>query len=157
MADLVLTPEKREEFLKELATIPNVVRACRKVGISRARAYEVYEAEPDFAKRWDEALKEGVESLEAEMHRRAYEGFRGRPVVHKGGIVTDIVEYSDTLAIFLAKAHAPEKYRETSRMELTGKDGGPVETRDDGAAAARLAAILAAAQHRKAESEEPIA
>jgi hypothetical protein len=31
-----------------------------------------------------------------------------------------IKEYSDTLAIFLLKAHAPEKYRENSKVELTG-------------------------------------
>lgn len=29
-------------------------------------------------------------------------------------------EYSDTLAIFLLKAHAPDKYRENSKIELTG-------------------------------------
>lgn len=29
-------------------------------------------------------------------------------------------EYSDTLAIFLLKAHNPEKYRENSKVEITG-------------------------------------
>lgn len=142
MAEQIVTPEKREEFLNELANVPNVVRACRKVGISRKRMYEIYRGEPDFAKRWDEALKEGVESIEAEMHRRAYEGF---DVPTKHGPMR---AYSDTLAIFLAKAHAPEKYRETSKLELTGKDGGPVQV-DDATAAAKITAILEAAKARR--------
>jgi len=146
MADLVLTPEKREEFLSELANIPNVVRACRKVGISRVRMYEVYNTEPDFAKRWDAAIAEGVESMEAEAQRRAFEGY---PVITKQGVFDG---FSDTLAIFLLKAHAPEKYRETSKLELTGKDGGAVQI-DDSSAAAQMAAILAAAQQRKDNAE----
>lgn len=34
--------------------------------------------------------------------------------------VAAIRKYSDTLAIFLLKAHAPEKYRENSKIELGG-------------------------------------
>lgn len=57
--------------------------------------------------------------------------------------------YSDTLAIFLLKAHAPDKYRERSAMELTGANGGPVQITDT-ERAAKIAAILAAAEARKA-------
>ena len=120
MADTILTPLVREQFLDKLREIPNVVRACRAVGISRARAYEVKNAEPDFASRWDEAVKEGVESLEAEAHRRAFEGYAGRPVVSQGQIVAEVTEYSDTLAMFLARAHAPEKYRDNASLEIKG-------------------------------------
>jgi hypothetical protein len=35
-------------------------------------------------------------------------------------MVASVRKYSDTLAIFLLKAHAPEKYRENSRVELAG-------------------------------------
>lgn len=147
MAELVLTPEKREEFLDALREIPNVVRACRKVGISRVRMYELYKTEPDFAKRWDDAIAEGVESMEAEAQRRAFEGY---PIVTKHGTFEG---FSDTLAIFLLKAHAPEKYRETSKLELTGKDGGPVKIEDESAAAAQIASLLATAQQRKDNSD----
>ena len=30
-------------------------------------------------------------------------------------------DYSDTLAVFLLKAHAPDKYRENSKVEITGE------------------------------------
>lgn len=61
-------------------------------------------------------------------------------------------KYSDTLAIFLLKAHAPEKYRENTRMELTGANGGPVQISDT-ERAARISAILAAAEARKPADE----
>lgn len=35
-------------------------------------------------------------------------------------MVATVKKYSDTLAIFLAKAHAPDKYRENSKVELAG-------------------------------------
>lgn len=47
-------------------------------------------------------------------------------------------------------ARFPEDYRENSRMELTGKDGGPLEISDT-ERAAKIAAILASAQTRKDE------
>ena len=53
-----------------------------------------------------------------------------------------------TLAIFLLKAHAPEKYREKTSMELTGANGGPVQISDT-ERAAKIAAILASAKARK--------
>lgn len=62
--------------------------------------------------------------------------------------VAAVREYSDTLAIFLLKAHDPERYRENSRMELTGANGGPVQISDT-ERAAKIQAILAAAQARK--------
>ncbi|WP_156173923.1 terminase [Cupriavidus basilensis] len=39
---------------------------------------------------------------------------------HGNHKVAAVREYSDTLAIFLLKAHDPEKYRENSKVELSG-------------------------------------
>jgi len=50
---------------------------------------------------------------------------------------------------------APKRYGERIHTELTGADGGPVQL-DDNAAAARLAKLMAAAQRRKDEDEEPL-
>ncbi len=63
-----------------------------------------------------------------------------------------VKKYSDTLAIFLLKAHAPDKYRENSKVDLTNSDGklGAV---DDTARAARVAALLAVAQKRQAAAD----
>ena len=49
----------------------------------------------------------------------------------------------------LASGQCPER----AAVELTGKDGGPVEI-DDTSAAARVAALMAAAQARKEAQAE---
>ena len=118
-----LTPEKRKElFLEYLRERPNITKAARWAGYTREYVYELRKADPDFAKAWDEALEESVDLCEGEMHRLAFDGTL-KPVFQSGEKVGSIREYSDTLAIFLMKAHRPEKYRETTRTEITGKDG----------------------------------
>lgn len=74
------------------------------------------------------------------------------PVLDEAGEhkVAAVRKYSDTLAIFLLKAHDPAKYRENTRMELTGANGGPLQISET-ERAARLAAIVAAAQQRAAQ------
>lgn len=79
--------------------------------------------------------------------RRAREGV-DEPVFYQGDECGSVRKYSDTLAIFLLKGAMPEKYRENTRMELTGANGGPVQISDT-ERAAKIAAILAAAKARK--------
>lgn len=118
-----LTPEKRKElFLEYLRERPNVTKAARWAGWTRQNVYILRDNDPEFAKAWDAALEESIELCEGEMHRRAFDGTL-KPVYQSGVKVGSIREYSDTLAIFLMKAHRPEKYRETTRTEITGKDG----------------------------------
>lgn len=123
-----LTPEKRRElFLAQLRKEPNITVAARKAGWSRGYVYQLRDEDPDFFVAWQEALDESVDLAESEVHRRAFKGTL-KPVYHGGLWVGGIREYSDTLAIFLLKAHRPEKYRENLRHELSGPGGGPIET-----------------------------
>ena len=103
------TPKTREKFLKELRAIPNVSRAARLANVARQTAYDQREVDPAFAAEWDAAIEEGVDSLEEKAFVRAKRD-------------------SDTLMIFLLKAHRPDKYRETVRNEHTGADGGPIQS-----------------------------
>lgn len=123
-----VTPKKewQTRFLRALATRGNVADACRRAKISRQHAYRTREEDEAFATAWDESLTDGIELLEGEAFRRAKEGTL-RPVFHQGKKVGTVREYSDTLLIFLLKANKPAKYRE--RVEHTGADGGPIETR----------------------------
>lgn len=105
-------------FLAALRQRPNVRYACTQAGIDRSTPYRYRETHPEFAEQWDVALREGVEALESEAWRRAAEG-TDKPVYQCGELVGTIREYSDTLAIFLLKAHAPEKYRETKPESFT--------------------------------------
>lgn len=149
----IRTPEKEIAFLAALAATCNVTRACEAVGIARTTAYEWREDE-DFAERWEKAKRIGAEALEDECVRRAMEG-TDEPVFHLGAECGTIRKYSDTLAIFLLKGAMPDKYRENSRMELTGAAGGPVEFTDT-ERAAKISAILAAAQARKAGDSDDL-
>lgn len=114
-----LTPERLTAFCAALSETCNVGKACAAVGISRMTAYNWRQDMPEFAAAWDHAMKVGVTALEDEAHRRAFEG-NEEPVFHLGVRTDTMRKYSDTLAIFLLKAHDPEKYRERTEQRNTG-------------------------------------
>jgi hypothetical protein len=153
MNEFVFTPEKRREFLQALRETCNVTLAARAGGVSRRRVYQVREEEPDFAKQWDDALEEGIDLLEHEAQRRAFAGV-DKPVFYQGCECGRVREYSDTLTIFLLKAHRPDRFRDNSKVEL----GGSLDLRrltDDeiDAELAQLAALEAAGALRSGQDE----
>ena len=85
----------RPLFLEALANSANVLASCRAAGIGRTTAYKYRDQNPEFAKQWDQAIDEAVDTLEAAAWKRAR-------------------DYSDTLLIFLLKAHRPLRYRESA-------------------------------------------
>jgi hypothetical protein len=95
-------------FLRELARTANVKVACQKAVVGRTAAYAKRKDESEFAAAWDQAIEEAIEELEEVARQRA-------------------VEMSDTLLIFLLKAHRPEKYREIRESRMTGPQGGAIE------------------------------
>lgn len=126
----ILTTKKDwpEIFLDKLRKAPNITTAARAAGITRQAAYLKRETDLDFAAAWDEALLSAIENAEGEMYRRAVKGTI-KPIFQNGARVGSVREYSDTLLIFMLKAHKPEIYRETVRNETTGKDGEPLTIR----------------------------
>lgn len=103
----MVNTEWHELFLRGLRKTPIISYAAKLVGIPRCLAYEHRERFPEFASAWDDAITEGIESLEIEAINRAK-------------------RISDTLLIFMLKAHKPAKYRETVRSEVSGVDGQPI-------------------------------
>ena len=135
-----------------LADTGNVGKAAAAIGCGRTAVYEWRENDAVFAARWERALRVAMTGMEDEARRRAVEGVE-EPVFNKDGEETGVkVKYSDTLLIFLMKAHDP-KYRENTRLELTGKDGGPVETSNT-AREAKLAAMLERLKSRAAPPDD---
>lgn len=139
-------------FLDTLRETANVTVAARSVGISPGTVYKHRKDDALFAERWDEAINEAVDMLEAEAHRRAFQGTE-EPVFYKGDEVGYVRKYSDSLTMFLLKAHRPDKYRE--RSEVKQEISGGMQLNDT-TRAARLAALLQLAQKRAAEAEAPI-
>ena len=141
-------PARKTAFLETLAETVNVSAACRKAGIRRRTAYNWRNADPRFAREWDDALEDGIDAMEAELHRRAFEGVE-RPVWHKGEQVGTVRHYSDGLAMFLLKAHRPARYRDSYRPPEADRfpiaDAAAVTAADvpDAAAAAMTATVTA--------------
>jgi hypothetical protein len=105
-----LTAKKwRDVFLARLMESPNVSAACRRARISRQAAYQERESDPEFAAAWDKAKESGLDSLEDKAVQRAE-------------------KESDTLMIFLLKAHRPRVYNVPQRQEHSGPGGGAIET-----------------------------
>lgn len=129
-----MTPKKSQPknydwkplFLEAYEELGLVTQAARRAGISRQMAYEARESDQAFAGVWAELEHDWTERLEREAWRRATEGDEKNFFDKDGNLLSTERKTSDTLAIFLLKARKPEMYRETSRMELTGADGGPV-------------------------------
>ena len=123
-------------FLEELSKTGNVSAAAKRAKVARNTAYlargmegkdEAGQIEAQrFAAAWDEALEVAIEMLELEARRRAEQGTL-EPVFYQGEICGRVKKYSDTLLIFLLKAHRPEKYRDNVRSEITGPDGAAPE------------------------------
>lgn len=90
-----------DRFIELLAQTCNVTLAAKGAGVSRSAAYVHRSLFGDFAAQWDSAEQEAIEVLEAEAWRRAR-------------------RTSDTLLIFLLKAHKPDKYRENVQQQHTG-------------------------------------
>jgi hypothetical protein len=106
-------------FLEALAQTGNVSAAAKAAGVGRQYAYERRAADPELAAAWDEALDVATDALEREARRRALEGCE-RPVFYKGDECGRIREYSDTLMIFLLKAHRPQKFRDNVDINHSG-------------------------------------
>ena len=100
------TPKKRtkasadwsDAFLASLRQSANVRLSCEKAGIARSVAYARRDNDTDFAAAWAAALHDAVDRLEQVAWQRAQKS-------------------SDTLLIFLLKAHRPDLYRD--KLEVT--------------------------------------
>jgi len=86
-------------FLKAFANSGNVRASCLAAGVARMEVYRHKERSAVFAAQWKDALEDALELLEAAARQRA-------------------MSSSDTLLIFLLKAHKPELYGEKVRLDV---------------------------------------
>lgn len=109
---------KRRQFLDVLRMCANVTAAARAGGVSRASWYRLRERDPAFARDWQLALDAGIDALEDEAMRRAFEG-NVEPVFYQGQQVGSVRKYSDSMLMFLLKARRPQRYRERVGVEVS--------------------------------------
>ena len=169
----------KARFLEAMAEVPVAAYAARAASVDYRSVYRARKEDPDFAAAWDEAIEHGVDRAEQEAFRRAVVGYE-EPVIDKGRLayvyervvneegreefrpVLDaqgqpipltVRKHSDALLALLLKGRRKKVYAD--RTELTGADGGPMQTVDASTRAARVAQLMALAQKRA--SAEPAA
>lgn len=99
--------------LEQIMEHGGVTEACVNAGVGRATFYDWIQ-EPNFRKAYNRARATWRASVMPDVERA----------------FVDRSQVRDTLAgIFLLK-HNTKRYREVQRLELTGKDGGPMLTLD---------------------------
>jgi len=129
-------------FLIALCNTPVVGHACDAAGISRQTAYRHRDENLEFASLWDAAIDAGWDRAEKEAVRRAVDGFEN-PVFHNGVEVGTKREYSDRLLEVLLKGNRAKTYRETHALEVTGRNGGAIQTEKvNGLSDAELDALI---------------
>ncbi|MCA9111087.1 MAG: hypothetical protein KDA52_14140 [Planctomycetaceae bacterium] len=114
-----ITNPKQRRFLLSFAETGNVVESARLAGIQRRTHYRWLESDPEYAREFDRAKRQGGDIVESELYRRAVQGVRelelhkGKPVrdPETGGFLYKI-KYSDALLVVLLRALIPEKYRD---------------------------------------------
>ena len=115
-------------FLRRIAQGDGITEAAEALGICRSTHNKWLKEDPTYKARYDEAIDEKVDRLEAIADHRATVG-RLRKRFHKDEPIIDpatgeqYVEYepSDNLLMFRLKALRPEVYRESVTMiQATG-------------------------------------
>lgn len=98
-------------FLAALRRTPNVLRAAKAAGISRAMAYKEREADPVFRKEWDEAIADAIENIEA--------------------VALDLAKNRDpkhnNLRMFVLRAHKRDVYGEKTDLTVRGSRAEPLQ------------------------------
>lgn len=122
----------RDRFLAVLSESGIVREACIAAGVARKTAYAARKDDETFAEAWKLAQQDAADLALATYRKRG-------------------MLQSDRAMEFFIKSRDPESYRETSRLEVTGENGGPVKVQlSDAERATRAAAIFDRARTRRA-------
>jgi hypothetical protein len=108
--------DAQQAFLASYVQSANILTSCNEIGIDRSLIYYWQEHDEQFMLQFNRADAEANLMIEAEIKRRAIDGW-DEPLVSAGKRVGTVRKYSDTLLIFLAKARMP-KYREKQQLDI---------------------------------------
>lgn len=134
---------KHDLFFAALAKYGVATRAMQHADLDPKVVYDNRKNDPEFAERWRLALEAFADSLEDAARQRAVEGFK-KGVWHQGVMVGEEIQYSDSLLLAMLKAKRKREYGDSSKVELTGADGGPVKVEESPTAIARSIAFALA-------------
>lgn len=140
-----------DEICERLSAGETLVDICKSLGIGVQTVHDWRAAHPSFAVEFGRARDAGFDVIANDVlvildTRPEIATTEGGARVDSGHVAW-LKNRAEGRMKLLAKWD-PRRYGERAAVELTGKDGGPVEI-DDTSAAARVAALMAAAQARK--------
>lgn len=142
--------DKLTKFIKALrATGCNVSKACTMSGITKANADALKLRVESFARAWDDTYEGVTDDLEEAGLKRAIEGVV-EPVYWRGVEVGKKKVYSDAILTMMLQGRRSAVYKNRTASELSGPNGGPIQSEDLGWAKDRLAAMMA----RRTESQD---
>lgn len=146
---------KARAFLAAYRVTGRITSAAEAAGITREHHYGWLRTSPAYCEAFERAWEEKGDLLEEESFIAATEGYfepnvwQGRfiypqiwdadklnPATGETGMWVDepgakpfgVYRKSSADRLFLLRGMKPEKYRDRVSAELTGKDGGPIET-----------------------------
>lgn len=109
-------------YLEILSLTGRISEAAKAAGVVADTVRALRLKDEAFKELHEEALAEYRDRIEAEVHRRAIEGWE-KPVFQKGELVGFVTEYSDKLLELLAKRHIPEY---TDKVAVDARHSGGV-------------------------------
>jgi hypothetical protein len=117
---------KARAFLAAYRTNCNITKAAAAAGCSPRRHYVWLEKYPKYAAAFERAQVVAAGFLEAKAVEGAVEGWL-EPVFYQGLACGAVRRFDLGARQFLLRGAMPEKYGR--KVELTGKDGAPIESR----------------------------
>lgn len=118
---------KQAAFLTALVNCGGVrSKAAKAAKVARATYYRWLKVDPNFSGLYEDAMVQAGHLLEDAATQRCLDGVP-KGIYFKGEKVATEVTYPESMHMFLLRGIFPEKYRE--RAEVTGKDGGPIESK----------------------------
>lgn len=109
-----ITQRQRIIFLDVLRTTGNISASARAANISARAAHGLKANDGEFSQEWDLAKDESIDELEAALRLRAIEGVE-KPVYYAGKECGIQRSYSDSLGMYILKAHRGDGHQETDK------------------------------------------
>lgn len=141
----VLNSISESLFISALTETGSLTRAAQAAQLNPAHALLYYAQNPEFAKKYDEAISIACLAMESEARRRAFDGV-DEAVYYKGEVVGSVRKYSDSLAMFLLKAYKPHVFGDRLSLDANLNH---VAQLDEVSRVAKLAAIVEAAERKR--------
>lgn len=182
--------QAQETFLAAYAHTANVSQSAKRARISRETFYQWRDHDETFRARLGHADEDAQDVLRGETFRRAVVGVnepltngqgliyefepvlgpdgeqaldnRGKPQYRRTKIAT-VKKYSDTLLSAMLKARVPEYRDQKKQLELSGPNGGPIQTQSaheltinlEGMSVEQVRALRALIRAQDDEPDEP--